>query len=167
MGEIFMNEKASLTDEQMNERSLRSIKNHQRGLKVLTGAALGLWLVAMVGSVFVIWAYFEEFEPKAKYISQSFEQEMMAARTNTVATSSSGESEKDRAGKNHTMFMMTRAVGIGMLYTAKCVAVLSAAMLATIILVIWNRRVTLRQINANLTQISAQLKRMEGRRDKG
>jgi hypothetical protein len=34
-------------------------------------------------------------------------------------------------------------------------------MLATIILVIWNRRVTLRQINANLTQISAQLKTLE------
>lgn len=157
-----MNEKASLTDDQMNERTLRSIKNHQRGLKVLTGAALGLWLVAMVGSIFPIWAYFVVYIPKEKQMLRDFEKEYQAASTNAVPTAS-GESEKERVGKRHLPFVMTRAVGMGMVLTAACVAVLSAGMLATIILVIWNRRVTLRQINANLTQISAQLKGMEGR----
>lgn len=158
--------KTSLTDEQMNELSMRSITKHQRGLKVLTGAALGLWLVAMVGSVFVIWAYFVMYIPKEKQILRNFEQEYQAASTNAVSAAS-GESEKERVGKNQITFVMTRAVGIGMVLTAACVAVLSAGMLATIILVIWNRRVTLRQINANLTQISAQLKGMEGTKGKG
>lgn len=159
--------KTSLTDEQMNERTLRSIKNHQRGLKVLTGAALGLWLVAMAGSIFVIWAYFVMYIPKEKQILRDFEKEYQAASTNVVSASSSGVSEKERVGKNQITFVMTRVVGMGMVATAACVAVLSAGMLATIILVIWNRRVTLRQINANLTQISAQLKVMEGGRRNG
>jgi hypothetical protein len=50
-----------------------------------------------------------------------------------------------------------------MVSTAACVAVLSAGMFATIVLVIWNRRVTLRQISASLTQISGQLKELEMR----
>lgn len=156
-----MNEKTTpLTDDQMNERSLHSITKHQRGLKMLTGAALGLWLVAMIGSVFLIWAYFNMYQPKEKQIFRNFEKEYQAASTNAVSASS-GESEKERIGKNQITFVMTRVVGIGMVSTAACVAVLSAGMFATIILVIWNRRVTLRQINANLTQISAQLKTLE------
>lgn len=159
--------KTSLTDDQMNERTLRSIENHQRGLKVLTGAALGLWLVAMVGSVVVIWAYFVLYVPKDKQILRDYGYEYQAASTNAVSAASSGESERERVGKSHIPYVMTRVVGMGMVATAACVAVLSAGMLATIILVIWNRRVTLRQINSNLTQISAQLKVMEGGRRNG
>ena len=155
-----MNEKTSLTDDQMNERTLRSITKHQRGLKLLSGAALAFWLVAMVGSVLVIWAYFYLYLPKEKQLLRDFGMEYQAASTNVVSASS-GETEKQRVGRNHIPFVMTRAVGMGMVSTAACVAVLSAGMFATIILVIWNRRVTLRQINANLTQISAQLKMLE------
>jgi hypothetical protein len=158
-----MNEKASLTDNQMNERTLRSITKHQRGLKILTGAALALWLLAMIGSVLVICGYLIMYLPKEKQLLRDFEKEYQAASTNAVSASSS-ESEKQRVGKNQITFVMTRAVGMGMVSTATCVAVLSAGMFATIILVIWNRRVTLRQINANLTQISAQLKALEGPR---
>ena len=161
-----MKEKASLTDDQMNERTLRSITKHQRGLRVLTGAALVFWLVALIGSIFVIWAYFLMYLPKEKQLLRDFEREYQAASTNAVSASS-GETEKQRVGKNQITFVMTRAVGIGTVSTAACVAVLSAGMFATIILVIWNRRVTLRQINANLTQISAQLKMLEGSRVHG
>lgn len=160
-----MNEKTTpLTDDQMNERSLGSITKHQRGLKMVTGAALGLWLVAMIGSVFLIWAYFVMYLPKEKQILRDFEKEYQTASTNAV---SSGESEKARVGKNQITFVMTRVVGIGMVSTAACVAVLSAGMFATIILVIWNRRVTLRQINTNLTRISTQLKELQLREGKG
>ena len=103
---------------------------------------------------------------KEKQILRDFEREYQAASTNAVSAAS-GESEKERVGKNQITFVMTRAVGIGMVSTAACVAVLSAGMFATIILVIWNRRVTLRQINANLTQISAQLKMLETPRTNG
>lgn len=147
-----MNEKTPMTNEQINELALGSIKKQQRGLKLLTGAALGLWLVAMVASVFLVWAYFQMYRPKEKQILQNFNKEYQAANT---------DAEKERADKNQIPFMMTHVVGMGMVSTAACVAVLSAGMLATIILVIWNRRVTLRQINANLTQISMQLKELQ------
>jgi hypothetical protein len=160
-----MTEKASLTDGQLNERTLRSIKNHQRGLKALTGAAVGLWLVAMAGSVFVIWAYFALYVPKEKQILRDFGSASQAANTNAVPAAS-GVSEKDSVERHHLTFVMTRVVGMGMVATAACVAVLSAGMLATIILIVWNRRVTLRQINANLTQISAQLKELQPREGK-
>ena len=73
-----MNEKASLTDDQVNERTLRSITKHQRGLKVLTGAALAFWLVAMIGSIFVIWAYFLMYLPKSDIIELSMSVEEAA-----------------------------------------------------------------------------------------
>ena len=160
-----MNEKTTpLTDDQMNERTLNSIKKQQRGLKILTRVALAFWLVAMVGSLFLMWAYKNMYRPKEKEILRNYEREYQAASTNAAP---SGESERQRVGKQQIAFVMTRVVGIGMVSTAACVAVLSAGMFATIILVIWNRRVTLRQINANLTQISAQLKLLEGAKRNG
>jgi hypothetical protein len=155
-----MNEKTPMTDDRMNERCLRSIAKHQLGIKCLTGAALALWLIAMLSSVFLVWAYFLVYLPKERQILQNFEKEYQAASPNAVA---SGESERQRVGKHQITFVMTRAVGVGMVSTAACVAVLSAGMFATIVLVIWNRRVTLRQISASLTQISGQLKELEMR----
>jgi hypothetical protein len=151
-----MTEKTTfLLDQQMNERSWHSITKHQRGSKILTGAALGLWLVAMVGSLFLVWSYFVMYLPKETEILRRLDAEVLAADAQGVPFS---KSDKAQAGQRQIMFVMTRVVGIGMVATAACVAVLSAAMLATIVLVIWNRRVTLRQISADLTQISAQLK---------
>jgi hypothetical protein len=157
---MFMNEKTPMTNEQTNALILGSIKKQQRGLKLLTGTALGLWLVSTMGIVFLIWAYFFTYLPKEREIIYRLDREVNAS---SASASPSGESEKARTGQKQEMFIMTRVVGIGIVSTAACVAVLSAGMFATIMLVIWNRRVTLRQINANLTQISAQLKELQSR----
>ena len=149
---------ASITDEQLNERSMLSIKRQQRGLKLLTGTALSFWLVAMAGSLFIIWAYLYMYLPKDREIANRLGRDRWNASTDTL---SSTPIEKARADERQVMFVMTRAVGVGTVGTAASVAVLSAGMLATIVLVIWNRRVTLRQINANLRQISAQLRDLE------
>lgn len=156
-----MNEKTTpLNDDQLNERTLNSIKKQQRGLKLLTGGALGLWLVAMVGSVFLIWAYFIMYLPKEREMASGLNNVERLASTNT-ASADSWVSDKVIAKQHVVTFSLNRAIGILTVLTAASVVVLSAAMFATIILVIWNRRVTLRQINANLTQISAQLKTLE------
>ncbi len=150
-----MNEK---TNEQMHELTLGSIKKQQTGLKILTGAAIGLWLVAMAASIFILWSYAIFYLPKEKEMVLNFEKEFNSASTNTV---SSDVSEKAYVQEKRVLFSMTRALAYGVVATAASVAVLSGGMFATIILVIWNRRVTLRQINVNLTQISAQLKELQ------
>jgi hypothetical protein len=157
-----MNEK---TSEKTNEPTLGAIKKHQLGLKFLTGAALALWVVSMVASVYLVWAYFHMYRPKEQQILQNFKLEYQAAGTNMVSVST-GETEKQRVGKHQLTFVMTRVVGVGMVSTAACVAFLSAAMFATILLVIWNRRVTLRQINVNLVNISGQLAELQLRENK-
>ena len=95
--------------------------------------------------------------PKDREISNRLGRDPWSAPAETL----SEPSTQARADEQQVMFVMTRAVGLGTVGTAGAVAVLSAGMLATIGLVLWNRRITLRQINATLTQISAQLKALE------
>jgi hypothetical protein len=56
---------------------------------------------------------------------------------------------------------VTAAHGKGIFLTAVSIALLGVGTFLTLLLVIFNRHVTLRQINANLAQISAQIKTLQ------
>jgi hypothetical protein len=60
-------------------------------------------------------------------------------------------------------FTMTYVVTRGVLLVAVSVLILSGGTLATLLLVIFNRRVTLRQISYSLAQISRQLEQLQAR----
>lgn len=62
---------------------------------------------------------------------------------------------------------MTIAMGKTMNVTSLAVALLGLGTLLTFLLIIFNRRVTLRQINVSLAQISKQIKVLRDRQGSG
>ena len=59
--------------------------------------------------------------------------------------------------------LVTLMLGKAAFVTSRAVALLGAGTLLTLVLVIFNRRATLRQINISLAQISAQIKELKDR----
>ena len=139
---------------------MNSIATHQRRLKWLTMAAVAFWALAVLGTAGVLIGYSLFISPK---------EEQMFADYGTHGriwpdrrSPAEAPTSTDRAvWINATM---TYVVTKGILIVALSVVVLSCGTLATLLLVIFNRRVTLRQINHSLAQISAQLKELQNAR---
>jgi hypothetical protein len=155
------NENQPLSSGDADERILKSIRAQQRGLKWLTGITVGFWVVAVLTSVGVLIAYCVLYATKEKQIMTEYESSgHLLVRTNSPAGSQpAGRMDTDRALALH--FVMNAAVTRGLLITAVSVIAISAGTLTTLLLVILNRRVTLKQINHSLAQISKQLKELQ------
>jgi hypothetical protein len=143
------------------ERVLQTLRAQQRGLKWLTAVTIGFWSVAVLASVGVLVAYCVLYAPKEKQIMSEYESTgHLVTRTNSPAGSqSSGRMSTDQALALH--FVMNAAVTRGLLITAASVIAISAGTLTTLLLVILNRRVTLKQINHSLAEISRQLRELQ------
>jgi hypothetical protein len=118
----------------------RIIDSDRRRIRWHTRITVGLWIVAFLGALAIFVGGGFVFPMIAKMLKQA------------------DEGSIDQA---NTPFLMLAKL------TAMCIAVgsfsfaiLVAAGLATVLLVFRSRRATLRQINANLLQISEQLRRM-------
>jgi hypothetical protein len=120
----------------------RIIEADRRRIKWLTRITVGLWILAFIGAFLI-------------FVGGGFVFPMIAKMLNQA-----GEGSIDEANTPFLMLakLMAMCLAVGSLsFTA-----LVAAGLATVLLVFRSRRATLRQINANLLQISEQLKRMGG-----
>src|SRR5258708_7320957 len=120
----------------------RIIEADRRRIKWLTRITVGLWILALIGVVSI-------------FVGGGFVFPMIAKMLK--------EADGGRIDDANTPFLMLAKL------TARCIvfgslsfAILVAAGLATVLLVFRSRRATLRQINANLLQISEQLKQMGG-----
>ena len=139
---------------------MKAIHRQQRLLKWLTAAAVGFWVMAVVVSVGVLVCYSVFYEPKEKQMLSDYGMSgHLHSRTNAPGGSlEAGKMPTDQALAIH--FTMNYVVVKGVLAIAVSLVVLSGAMLATLLLVHFNRRVTLRQINHGIAQISEQLKQL-------
>ena len=153
---------ASLT---MTDREvMETVHRQQQRLKWLTALAIALWSLAVVTSVGVLTAYWFFYAPKERQIMADYGAYGHLRDSNPPAPG--GEPSVNRPptpaekalGLQFTMsYVMTKAL----LIVALSVVILSCGTLATLLLVIFNRRVTLRQINHSLAQISGQLKALQ------
>ena len=150
-----------------DERVLKTLRANQRWLRVLTGLAAGFWILAVIASVAVLVFYSVIYAPKERQMLHDYGMAgHIVIRTNSPTGSQEARPmSTDRALALH--FQMNWAVTKGLLLTAISVIVLSAGTLATLLLVILNRRVTLKQINYSLTQISEQLRQLQLRHPAG
>jgi hypothetical protein len=138
-----------------NEQTLRTISRHQRRLKWLTGAAIAFWALAVLGTIGVLVSYAMFVAPKERQIMADYGARGRLA----IPDSAEPPTHADRAlGVN---FTMTYVITKGILIVAISVVVLSLGTLATLILTISSRRVTLQQINYSLAQISEQLRELK------
>ena len=146
-----------------DDRVLEALRAQQSGLKWLTAVTVGFWIIAVIASVGVLVAYSVLYAPKEKQIMSEYQQAgHLVVRTNSPTGSQpAGRMSADQALALH--FVMNAAVTRGLLITAASVIAISAGTLTTLLLVILNRRVTLKQINHSLAQISQQLKQLQAR----
>jgi hypothetical protein len=143
-----------------DELALQSIARHQRRLKWLTAAAVVFWALAVIGTVGVLTSYAMFVAPKERQIMNEYGARGRLSIPSDSEPQPTAPTHADKAlGVN---FTMTYVITKGILIVAVCVAILSLGTLATLLLTIFNRRITLRQINHSLAQISQQLKELKG-----
>ena len=120
----------------------RIIESDRRRIRWHTRITVGLWVVAFLGAlaIFVVGGFV--FPMIAKMLKQADEGSINEANT--------------------PFLMLAKLTAMCIAFGSLSFAVLVAAGLATVLLVFRSRRATLRQINANLLQISEQLKRVGG-----
>ena len=144
-----------------DERILRAVRTQQRWLRALMALAVACWALALIGCVGVLVAYTVVYAPKEKQVMRDYQQHGQLTRyTNTPSGSEpSGALDPQQALGVH--FTMNYAVTKGILAIVVTIIILSCGTLTTLLLVVVNRRVTLKQINHSLAQISGQLKALQ------
>jgi hypothetical protein len=153
----------AMTDQQVMD----TLHRQQQRLKWLTVTAVALWSLAVITSVGVLISYSVFYAPKERQVMADYGAyghllERSAAMPNGEPSPDRPPTPAEKAlGLQFTMsYVMTKAI----LIVAVSVVILSCGTLATLLLVIFNRRVTLRQINHSLAQISGQLKALQATR---
>jgi hypothetical protein len=158
-----------------NESILKKLQALRWAGRLLTTVALGIGLLAIAGGILLTWGSTHVMFPQVQLLLQ----QSSAAATNTVAAvaSTHGAATNAVAGNNSTDEILTlndgtkvdRQVLVTLLQgkiinvTSLALTLLGVGTMLTLLLVIFNRRVTLRQVNASLAQISQQLKELQER----
>ncbi len=154
---------------ELNARILNAVAASRWQGRLLTGLALGFGLLSIAASLAVVLGYFILYRPKEKQIMADYQ---------TMVQAGPPKPEPGADPKVHEAEVRRFAmIGLGMTTTfaiAFCTALIGAAVallglgtLVTVTLVIFERRVTLRQVNASLAQISEQLMELPTRTSAG
>lgn len=116
------------------------VEADHRRVRWLTRLTVSLWVLAALGAIGI-------------FVGGGFVFPMIAKALRQV-----GEGSMDQP--NTPFLMLAKLTAMCLVFGSLSFCVLVAAGLATVVLVFRSRRATLRQINANLLQISEQLKKL-------
>ncbi len=149
-------------DAQMNAAVMKSLKSYRWKGRVLTSLALGVGLLSIFAGIMIAWANTMMIRPMERLLLQDYPSATRQADTNSIAASPVGSKPPlPRAELDWRHVQVTAFHGKVMFLTAVSIAMLGVGTLLTLLLVIFNRHVTLRQINASLAQISSQIKELQ------
>jgi hypothetical protein len=147
---------------ELNDAVMKKLKSYRWKGRVLTGVALGVGLLSIVVGIILMWANTRVIFPQVQLLLQH------SGAVQPGATNSMTQTNTDSAtftlGDGNTVnrqVLVTLMLGKAMNVTSLSVALLGLGTLLTLSLVIFNRHVTLRQINASLAQISNQIKELQ------
>lgn len=143
----------------INELVRATVHSHRIKLRVFTSASFVLGFVAIAASIFIVWSYLIFYMPRQRVMLNLSQQTMEPAGT---GTDSAGDGMKRMQRLLGAEVGLTYVVSMGVTVVAVAVGVLGLGTLMLLTVVILNRRVALKQINASLTQISNQLREMQG-----
>ena len=150
-----------------NEAILKKLRAFSWSGRLLTTAALGIGLLAIAGGILIMWANAHFVFPQVNLLVQQ-SGAAHAVPTNAVAGPNS-PNELFTLGdgtKVDQQVLVTLLLGKSMSVTSLALTLLGLGTMVTLLLVIFNRRVTLRQVNASLAQISEQIKELQERGQK-
>ena len=147
---------------ELNDAVMKKLHSYRWTGRGLVTAACGFGLLAIFGSIVLAWANLMMVRPNERLLMEDYPKTVQQAGTNAV-----GKTPLSREELDWRHVQVTAAHGKVMFLTAVSMALLSMGTLVILLLVIFNRRVTLRQINASLAQISAQIKELQNRQGSG
>jgi hypothetical protein len=142
----------------MNEAVMKQLHSYRWIGRVLTGLAFGVGLLSICGGIVLVWANTRVIFPEVNLMLQ--QSNVTAGNTNSIAqTAPTGSMRTLSDGtKVDSQTLVLLLLGKSMNVTSLAVTFLGVGTMLTLLLVIFHRRVTLRQINASLAQISEQIK---------
>ena len=147
---------------EMNEAVMKQLHSYQWKGRVLTTLAFGVGLLPIGVGILLMWANAAVIFPEVNLMLQQ-SNAARAGNTNSIApTVADGLLRALPDGtKVDSQTLLLLMNGKAMNVTSLAVTLLGVGTFLTLLLVVFNRRVTLRQINASLAQISEQIKALQ------
>lgn len=147
---------------ELNTRILAGVATSRWQSRLLTGLALTFGLLSIAASLATVLGYLVLYQPKEKQLLQDYGAKVYPSGNGTTAEPPGMTETRDgrRFDALGVQLALSHAIASGAALIAVSVALLGAGTLVTVTLVIYNRRVTLRQVNASLAQISEQLREL-------
>jgi len=150
---------------EMNEAVKKTLHSYRGKGRLLAALALGVGLLSIAVGVLVAVANLNLVVPMEGQLLRDHPELMRPGATNLIAAVESNPALRQEQDRQH--LLVTFAHGKELLLTAAAVILIGLGTFLTLLLVIFNRRVTLRQINTSLAQISEQIKELQDRDGSG
>ncbi|MCI0335830.1 MAG: hypothetical protein L0228_21695 [Planctomycetes bacterium] len=142
----------------------RVIDADRRRIKRWTRISIALWVLAALGAVWIFILGGLTFPVIAKMINEEQQAKMVEGAANARSGSDTKDVTEVMQGTlenpNTPFLVLAKLTAMCMVFGSASFMILVFAGLATVLLLLRSRSATLRQINANLLQISEQLKRV-------
>ncbi|HVT27563.1 MAG TPA: hypothetical protein VHE81_06045 [Lacipirellulaceae bacterium] len=143
----------------------RIIDTDRRRVKRWTRIAIALWILAALGAAFIFVMGGLTFPVIAKMVMDENQTKVakMTAKAGAADTADAVKARENAPGTlenpNTPFLVLAKLTAMTFVFGSASFLVLVLAGLATVLLLLRSRTATFRQINANLLQISEQLKR--------
>src|SRR4051812_37542899 len=149
--------------QEMHHAVINKLRSDRWKGRVLTTLALGAGLLSIVAGIFLMWGNSAIIFPQVRLLAQSPGAAQSGSQTNA---DSSMLTLSDGTTVNRQV-LVTLMLGKAMNVTSLAFTLLGLGTLLTLLLVILNRQVTLRQLNASLIQLSNQIKELQDGKRRG
>jgi hypothetical protein len=147
----------------LNARILTAVIASRWKSRLLATVALTFGFLSIVASLAVVASYFVVYRPKEKQILVDWRalHQADAAKTGSGEELVTEETLRRRLAPLEIAVGNTIAMAFCIALIAAAVALLSGGTLVTLTLVLWHRRVSLRQLNESLEQIAQRLANLQ------
>jgi hypothetical protein len=153
---------------EMNDAVMKKLNSYRWKGRVLTVIALSVGLLSIAAGIAIAWANAMMIMPMERLLLQDYPYAVRQTDANSIAPQrTEAKPPLIRAELDWRHVQVTAAHGKAVFLTAVSIALLGVGTFLTLLLVIFNRHVTLRQINASLAQISNQIKELQAGQSSG
>jgi len=157
------------------EAVMKTLRSYRWRGRVLAAIALSIGLLSIAVGIVLACAHATIIFPNISSMVTDYAHSAQIGGTNSTAVAGGksiainldGGGVMSSADPAWRHVVATLMLGKAMALTSLSIALLGVGTLLTLLLTIFNRRVTLRQINASLAQISAQMKELQGGKGSG
>jgi hypothetical protein len=146
----------------MTESIMSAVRSQQRKGRALVATALCLGILSIAAGIGIAWANMAIIIPMERLLLEDYRSAAQHSETN-----SEGKPLLSKEQLDWRHVQVTNAQGKAIFLTDASIALLATGTLVILLLVTFNRRVTLRQINLSLARISGQISELQRRQGLG